>query len=198
MNIKESFAAFIDAVQSLVYDEDKAARAFHRDLRGRPDEVKFHKIETLIGTERAARLFLAIRAECNAYTVEDEFVLAADILSALENGVPPALLIAAAENGPDALRALLNGYMRELLHALTALCEQLEKGMRALEEYAAEFKTEPRPDIFREWPRPARRAHARGLSPPLRRYWVNYKARDRLPHAARKSATGGKGNAKTE
>lgn len=50
-------------------------------------------------------------------------------------------------------------------------------------------------------PIPPRRAVARGLSPVQCRYWVNYKARDKLPRTARKTPamrTGGQGHAEKQ
>lgn len=59
------------------------------------------------------------------------------------------------------------------------------------------------PDIQKRThrPIPPRRAVARSLSPVQCRYWVNYKARDKLPRTARKTPamrTGGQGHAEKQ
>ena len=66
------------------------------------------------------------------------------------------------------------------------MCEEAKRDMDEFIE-SSKGKYDKRQPYLHGWPRAPRRAVARGLSPVQCRYWVNYKARDKLPCTARKS-----------
>ncbi|MBQ8136574.1 MAG: hypothetical protein IJ174_03990 [Clostridia bacterium] len=90
-----------------------------------------------------------------------------------------------------------------LIEEFRKLEEQCEEARRDFDEfiYMMNGKYDKRQPYLQGWPRAPRRAVARGLSPVQCRYWVNYKARDKLPRTARKTPamrTGGQGHAEKQ
>lgn len=71
----------------------------------------------------------------------------------------------------------------EAVRALQEYCEELAKTVEEIRR---------KEELFGR-PIPPKRTPAAGLSPPQRRYWINYRARDKLPaKPVRTSAIGGK------
>lgn len=90
-----------------------------------------------------------------------------------------------------------------LLEEFRKFAEQCEEAQRDFDEFIdmMKGKYDKRQPYLQGWPRAPRRAVARGLSPVQCRYWVNYKARDKLPRTARKTPamrTGGQGHAEKQ
>ena len=171
---------------SLPDNDARIKYVFHADIKGRPDEGDWLQIEELMGTRNAAELFTLVRAESNMYTFCEERLLTGSMLRMLLDGTPPSLLLSAAKDGPQALTALISGYSKAKLDIwMKDFLAIIADAIKALQELAG---TVERVRLLREpFPKPPRRALARGLSPVQARYWVNYKARDKLPRRSRKT-----------
>ena len=74
----------------------------------------------------------------------------------------------------------MNALVKAILDAANAAIAQAEEFAKLAEEDYRHLLRDP-------FPKPPRRTPARGLSPAQCRYWVNYKARDKLPRRNRKT-----------
>lgn len=78
--------------------------------------------------------------------------------------------------------------LNNAMNALATLIQEAAEAMTRNEEEFEKLAEEDYRNLLREpFPKPPRRAPARGLSPVQCRYWVNYKARDKLPRRSRKT-----------
>lgn len=79
----------------------------------------------------------------------------------------------------------------EVIEAFTELQRIAREAAEALQQIVESAKRDmEKQPLFRERKIPPRRAVSRACSPFLRRYWINYRARDKLPCISLKS--GGK------
>ena len=90
-----------------------------------------------------------------------------------------------------------------LLQEFRKFLESCEAARRDMDEFidSLKGKYDKRQPYLQGWPRAPRRAVARSLSPVQCRYWINYRARDKLPCKARKSPAtrnGGQGHAEKQ
>lgn len=74
------------------------------------------------------------------------------------------------------------------MEAFRHLIEQVQELEEFYENLVKETYSIPRYEPF---PKPPRRMAAKGLAPPQRPWWVNYKARDKLRPMGRKLAANG-------
>ena len=129
----------------------------------------------------------------DAGAITEELLGTADFLSSLCD--TPGVLL--TENQRKLFLYLQSvGFPEEWINALMKLVDSMillgdsmQKTIEELQKLATEARREAEAD---RRIRPPKRTAAAGLSPPQRKYWINYRARDKLPAKGLKTSAIGR------
>ena len=194
MNIDEVRKAMQEALNRIYNDVENAMRDMETDqgflyaMERVPYGHLWIAISDIVGVSDARKLYILVQEN---YLDNDYAWLVPGIYDMLRAGTLGAVVLEAAER--QLLKDLYLTYSvqkinQDIQTAFVSLTQHIEDFLAQMDEAIdiARGKYDKRQAYIHEWPRAPRSTVAHSLSHAQRRYWVHYKARDKLPCPGRK------------